>query len=143
MIDFYHILELEFGASEAEIKAKFRILALKHHPDKNNGSKSSEAKFKEILSAYEILSDFDSRKKYDEQYLRNKHIGKDEFVENKTSSVKSETQTQSPNKENKFKFIFVLVGLVLLVLFALAQYNKNKSKKMLEESNRPSTGELF
>lgn len=63
--DFYEILGLKKGASEAEIKSAFRKLAVKYHPDKNKGDKKAEEKFKEINEAYGILSDPEKKKKYD------------------------------------------------------------------------------
>ncbi len=64
--DYYKDLGIASTASAAEIKKAFRNLAKKHHPDKTKGSKSSEAKFKEINEANEVLSDPEKRKKYDQ-----------------------------------------------------------------------------
>jgi DnaJ-class molecular chaperone len=63
--DFYQTLGVSKGASEKEIRSAYRKLARKHHPDVNPGDKGAEAKFKEINSAYEVLSDADKRKRYD------------------------------------------------------------------------------
>jgi molecular chaperone DnaJ len=64
-MDLYQILEINRGASEDEIKKAYKKLAIKHHPDKNDGSKESEEKFKEISNAYQILSDPEKRSYYD------------------------------------------------------------------------------
>src|SRR5215210_6013886 len=61
---YYDILEIDQRATIADIKKSFRLLALKHHPDKNK-SKESHQKFMQIVEAYEILSDENSRRKYD------------------------------------------------------------------------------
>lgn len=63
--DYYEVLGLKKGASEAEIKRAFRKLAMKYHPDKNPGDTSAEEKFKEINEAYAVLSDPDKKDKYD------------------------------------------------------------------------------
>src|SRR5215218_9552821 len=64
--DYYQTLGVTKTSTEKEIKQAFRKLARKFHPDVNPGDKSSEAKFKEINEAYEVLGDADKRKKYDE-----------------------------------------------------------------------------
>jgi molecular chaperone DnaJ len=64
--DYYEVLEVHKNASETEIKKAFRKLAIQHHPDKNQGDKAAEEKFKEITEAYEILSDDQKRAQYDQ-----------------------------------------------------------------------------
>jgi len=64
--DYYAILGVSKTASPEEIKQAFRKLARKYHPDVNPDNKQAEAKFKEINEAYEVLSDPDKRKKYDQ-----------------------------------------------------------------------------
>ncbi len=63
--DFYKILGLNESATPDEIKAAFRKLALKHHPDKNPGDKEAIDIFSAIYTAYAVLSDPEKRKKYD------------------------------------------------------------------------------
>ncbi|MEY0451065.1 molecular chaperone DnaJ [Proteus terrae] len=64
--DFYEVLGLSKTADEKEIKRAYKRLAMKYHPDRNQGDKDSEAKFKEIKEAYEILSDAQKRAAYDQ-----------------------------------------------------------------------------
>jgi curved DNA-binding protein len=64
--DYYKILGVPKSASEKEIKAAYRRLARKHHPDVNPGNKEAEARFKEIGEAYDVLSDKDKRRRYDQ-----------------------------------------------------------------------------
>lgn len=63
--DYYAILGVKKTAQTDEIKKKFRKLALKYHPDRNQGNKAAEAKFKEISEAYDVLGDEEKRSKYD------------------------------------------------------------------------------
>jgi len=64
--DYYEILGVARGASDADIKKSFRKLAREFHPDVAKDKKRAEEKFKEINEAYEVLSDSAKRKKYDE-----------------------------------------------------------------------------
>jgi curved DNA-binding protein len=63
--DYYEVLGVNRNATEKEIKQAFRKLAKKYHPDANPNNPQSEAKFKELNEAYEVLSDTDKRSKYD------------------------------------------------------------------------------
>ena len=65
MKDFYSILGVDENATQEQIKKAYRKGSLKYHPDKNQGNKSAEDKFKELNEAYEILGDGDKRKQYD------------------------------------------------------------------------------
>jgi len=64
--EYYSILGVNRNASEREIKQAYRRLARKYHPDINPGDKSAEEKFKQINEAYEVLSDKEKRRKYDQ-----------------------------------------------------------------------------
>mmetsp|Transcript_43205 Transcript_43205/g.101604 ORF Transcript_43205/g.101604 Transcript_43205/m.101604 type:complete len:379 (+) Transcript_43205:103-1239(+) len=65
--DFYKVLGLSKGASEAEISKAYKKLALKHHPDKNpNDKEAAEQRFKKISEAYSVLSDPEKKKIYDQ-----------------------------------------------------------------------------
>jgi len=63
--DYYEILGVPRHASQEEIKKAYRELALKYHPVRNPGNKESEAKFKEINEAYQVLGDAEKRAQYD------------------------------------------------------------------------------
>jgi molecular chaperone DnaJ len=65
MADFYSTLGVARNSSDDEIKKAYRKLAMTYHPDRNNGSREAEEKFKEITEAYDVLRDPDKRAMYD------------------------------------------------------------------------------
>ena len=65
MADFYTTLGVVRGASEEDVKKAYRKLAMTYHPDRNNGSKDAEEKFKAITEAYDVLRDPNKRALYD------------------------------------------------------------------------------
>src|SRR5215212_2867293 len=65
MADFYAVLGVQRTASDDEIKKSYRKLAMTYHPDRNNGAKEAEEKFKEITEAYDVLRDPQKRAAYD------------------------------------------------------------------------------
>lgn len=64
--DYYEVLGVQHCATDNEIKTAYRRAAQKHHPDRNDGDKEAEEKFKEAKEAYEVLSDPDLRARYDQ-----------------------------------------------------------------------------
>lgn len=64
-MDYYEVLGVSKDATTADIKKAYKALALKYHPDKNQNDAEAESKFKEIVEAYETLSDSQRRKDYD------------------------------------------------------------------------------
>lgn len=70
MDDWYRVLQVYHQASREEIRASYRKLSKKYHPDANPGDKECERRFQEITEAYSILSDPEKRRKYDEYFER-------------------------------------------------------------------------
>ncbi|KAG9016557.1 hypothetical protein FRB95_006663 [Tulasnella sp. JGI-2019a] len=64
--EYYDVLEIKIDATTAEVKKAYRRLALLHHPDKHPGDPTAEERFKKIAIAYQVLSDPELRKKYNE-----------------------------------------------------------------------------
>lgn len=64
--DFYDTLGISREASDNDIKSAYRKLAMKYHPDRNQGDASAEQKFKDVSQAYEILKDPKKRQTYDQ-----------------------------------------------------------------------------
>jgi molecular chaperone DnaJ len=63
--DYYEVLGVSRTAGEGELKASYRKLAMKYHPDRNPGDKSAEEHFKEAAEAYAVLADPEKRSRYD------------------------------------------------------------------------------
>ena len=96
--DFYSILGVGKNATGEEIKKAYRKLAVKYHPDKNQGNKQAEEKFKEANEAYEVLSDPGKRKKYD-RYGENWN----KVDESKHGGGRRHQQSSSAGQEYQFE----------------------------------------
>lgn len=101
-IDYYKILGLSKTATDKEIKAAYRKLARKYHPDLNPNNKESEIKFKEINEANEVLSKPENRKKYDKHGKDWKHGEAYEQSQQQQSQYRSDQQGFSGNEYSDF-----------------------------------------
>lgn len=110
--DLYNILKLSKTATKEEIKKSFRKLAVDHHPDKNNGNKESEEEFKRINEAYNILSDDDKRRQYDQfgiidgQNNGNASVDINDILKNMFGGGININQSFSTNAPGGFSFVF-------------------------------------
>lgn len=95
MKDYYKILNISISANGDEIKKAFRNLAKKYHPDRNPDNKEALAKFQEINEAYEVLSNEESRKKYDNQ--------RSGFNKNNKEATNKNSKTNSNNSNKKYQ----------------------------------------
>ena len=160
MKDHYKILNIDFDASETDIKRGFRKLATIHHPDKNGGSKSSEETFKVILEAYETLSDCNKRAIYDLSYKQYFHQSKSET----TNKYETNTEKEGPPKskprgreyqwpertKSSVNYSFWLILALIVLLYFFNTNNKTttgnpKADQQLEDQeseNRPQSGEI-
>lgn len=109
--DYYEILGLNKDASDDAIKKAYRKMAMKYHPDKNQGDKEAEEKFKEVGEANEVLSDPAKRRLYDQyghDFEKISQVG-----EPGHGSHFEFFQREFNKQRNKGKSVFVKVGLTL------------------------------
>ena len=119
MKDYFEILNIDLFSNDAEIKATYRRLALKYHPDRNNNSNESKEKFIEIQEAYDTLIDGERKRKYMElfyaQGLHNKYMKRYMNYGKDASQIK--------RCENKFERFLSSLGLggicVILTIISL------------------------
>jgi len=92
MTDYYKLLGVLPTATTEEIKKAYRLLALKYHPDRNQGDKNSEAYFKKVTEAYTILSDPEKRESYNWEYRKSQQTSNNQSQQQKRTEPKQEPQ---------------------------------------------------
>lgn len=134
MGDWYHILQISENATEEEIKAAYRKLAKKYHPDTHPGNKEYERRFLEISEAYSILSDYKKRQAYDEEQWQKIQSRKTQ----KRSTKKRTPEAESVDFQNISKSFEEFFG------FNPDTRDIVNEKKLNPESHNPlDTAELF
>lgn len=150
MKDYYELLGVSQTATEEEIKKAFRKKAIEYHPDKNPNDKDAEEKFKQILEAYEILSNQDARRQYDLFILLKKNAQRMSYYN--TNFEKAPQRKPSEKKKNwllaisiilvfvvgigliwgiqayEYLLIAIIVVLVLIALYGISMQNRHGIK---------------
>lgn len=159
MLTLYEILEINETATQDEVKKAYKTLALKHHPDKNPNSKEqSEAKFKQIALAYEVLGDGEKRSQYNRKLADQKRAkGPDADIKSPShshtqaggSSSHSPTSSNHSFFNNKprpsnwltFKNFELIIGVMIGVILAIYELYKQTSPAVIKKS--PTTPTTF
>ena len=104
MINYYKILGVSEDADAKEIKAKYRKLAMKYHPDRNPDDKKAEEMFKTVSEAYEILGDENKRKEYDEKRKNKRNSNNSQrFAGKKSSRAEQNSESAKRGAEAFFR----------------------------------------
>src|SRR5438477_11629610 len=103
-IDYYKVLGVNKNATEKEIKAAYRKLARKYHPDLNPNDAEAKKKFQQINEANEVLSDPEKRKKYDQHGKDWKHSEEFERARQQQYSRRSSGQGGFPGGFSEEEF---------------------------------------
>ena len=141
--NYYIILGIKNTANLKEIKLAFRKLAQKYHPDKNGENQSTEEFFKEIQEAYAVLSNYEKRKKYDQQfaysskyqqvktkmqapytgnayqYAQQQAQYEQRYQQQSNDRVTKETLKEKRSSRDPYLFIISIAVALLLLLFIL------------------------
>jgi curved DNA-binding protein CbpA len=132
--DYYYILGLARNASHDEIKKAYRKLSTKFHPDKNDGDKFFEERFKDINEAYETLVNDAKRKIYDDRLKES---------DTTTRTPYSPPPKKKPARQKLYAILGTLVLLGPLVKFVVNKINESEKEKkynsLLHEATTPDT----
>jgi DnaJ-class molecular chaperone len=146
--NYYIVLGVDNTASFAEIKAAYRQLAKKFHPDKNQGNKAAEDFFKEVQQAYGVLSDPEKRRKYDLKfsYTTTKQDYKKSgpsvpytgnayqyaqqqaaYSQQKPNPVPGRTVRKKPDRSENL-YILLSIGIAFLLLYLIITFSERNQK---------------
>ncbi|MEM6644135.1 MAG: DnaJ domain-containing protein [Bacteroidota bacterium] len=149
MTNYYHVLGLSEDASPAEIKAAFKRLAVKYHPDKHPGKSDMEEKFKEVNQAHQVLSDpyekarFDLKLKY-QQFTQQSHTHNtaprhDYSYPRRPYRQPNRAYGRIDQRQNiiatayAFGITFLIAAIVMGTVWAKRSYDNNQHQKVLME----------
>lgn len=137
--DYYQILQVSPHATGEEIKKSYRRLAFKYHPDKNQNDKLTEAVFKEINEAYEVLSDPNKREEYHQKkfsqysnYTQNNHQYKPVTAYSILQEVihlNKLVTSMNPYKLNRDALLFQIENLLSVFNVSILRYETNAEVK--------------
>ncbi len=130
--NYYKVLGVEKTATQDEIKKIYRKLAVKYHPDKNQGNKKAEETFKEINEAHDVLGDVEKRKKYDQLGENWQQYANQNQQEYYRQTNKKHDQNQNYNNESRFSDFFESI-------FGYNENIKRNSTKRRGEDHQAST----
>jgi curved DNA-binding protein CbpA len=155
--NYYIVLGVPNTASFEEIKAAYRELAKKYHPDKNPGNKAAEDFFKEVQQAYAILSNPEKRKKFDMRftygfqetqkkksystpYSGNAYQYAQQQAQQRPASAKQNTAPKQKSKPDKSEnhYILISVAIALVLLYFIISYSNDKPKNRFKRSTMDS-----
>jgi molecular chaperone DnaJ len=141
--DYYKILEVSPSATHADIKKSYRRLALQYHPDKNFGNQLYEAKFKEIIEAYKVLSDVKQREDYNRsrnQYTQSEKRRAEQVVTpqtilSQTIDFRKKISVLDPDRMNKLALFQQIQHLLSRHNISILQKNNDPklNKRIIEE----------
>lgn len=141
--DYYKILEVNMAATLAEIKKSYRRLALQYHPDKHFGNQLYEAKFKEIIEAYKVLSDGKKREEYNRSRSEYAQAEKKkaqpqitpETILNQTIDFRKKIAVLDPDRMNKLALFQQIQHLLSRQNIAMLQKNSSPklNRRIIEE----------
>ena len=133
-LDYYATLEVTPEASDEEIKRSYRKLALKYHPDRNQGNKKAEEKIREINAAYEVLGDPETRKSYERLrfggYGRKSDFAAEETAETVNPGVVLDAMEKKLWEEGRLEIFRKLMNALPLVKRELAKIRKATVAKL-------------
>lgn len=145
MINYYHVLGLTENATQEEIKAAFKKLAVKYHPDKHPGRSDMEEKFKEINQAHQVLSDpyekarFDLKLKYQQFSDSQSHQTSYSYRRKPSYSRPNYRYAKVDHRQNAiatayaFGITFLIAAIVMGSVWAKRSYDDIQRQKVLDE----------